>query len=96
MKVKLTKEGEERYNRLRSENKCLHCGEPLVPGEKVVCGCHVGCDQSQRNAINTGRTTQNQLIKEGKRTIPYEHGRGRKPKSAATAELLGRPVSKPA
>lgn len=87
VKVKLTAEGEERLARLTAERKCLAC-ECSVVGQKVVCGCCVACDQSQRYAMRKGITTLRQLISSGERKVKATPGR--KPGSAYAAKLLGR------
>ena len=88
VKVKLTNEGEERVNRLTAEGKCLACECELEPGQKVVCGCCVSCDQSQRYAIRVGKATLHGLIKIGER-MPAGTPGG-KPKTAYSTRLLGR------
>jgi hypothetical protein len=87
VKVKLTNNGEERLKRLTAEGKCLACERP-VAGEKVVCGCCVSCDQSQRYAMRIGRVTLQELIAAGERQVKKTGGR--KPKTAYSAKLLGR------
>jgi hypothetical protein len=90
VKVKLTKEGAERVTRLQAAKCCLACELPIEPGQQVVCGVHVNCDNTQRYAIRKGKTTVDDLIKKGERRPPGEQGYGPKPKTDYAAKLLGR------
>jgi hypothetical protein len=87
VRVKLTKEIQDRVQRLSAERKCLACQRDLVAGEKVTCGCCVQCYQIQSYAMRKGFVTLRSLIASGERKAAGVGGR--KPASAYGMKLLG-------
>ncbi len=53
VRVKRTKDGDERVSRLRGGEviQCLACELPQATGERFVCGTCPRCDQTQRYAF---------------------------------------------
>lgn len=88
VKVKMTKAGTERKARLEAAGKCLACEIAFAENERKICGVHLSCDQTQRYAIRTGKTTLRELIRDGERLAATQGGR--KPATKYAARLLGR------
>jgi hypothetical protein len=88
VKVKISTEVEKRVVQLRAEGKCLGCEEPLTKGERVSRGLCMTCYHGARYAMKRRRTSEAQLLREG-RLLEQNPG-GRKPANKFTRELSGR------
>lgn len=82
MKVKLTKEGRERVERLSKEGRCLGCERKLQEGEKVTCG---NCSTCYNALLKVPVATRIEKANEGKTLAPSPGGR--KPANKFTQEL---------
>lgn len=88
VKVRLTKAVQNKLVSFAKERKCLACERLIPKTERMVCGCCMSCDQSQRYAMRKGKATLQQLLERGERAVKATPGR--KPATAYAAKLLGR------
>ncbi len=88
IEIKLTQLVQDKLAAFAKERKCLACERQMEPEERLVCGCCVSCDQSQRYAIRKGKATLQDLLECGERAVQAIPGR--KPATAYAAKLLGR------
>lgn len=88
VKVKISTDIERRIETLRAEGKCLGCEEPLPKGKRVSRGLCATCYHGARYAMTRRRTSEAQLLREG-RLLQANPG-GRKPANKFTRELSGR------
>jgi hypothetical protein len=82
VKVRVTKDGRERIERLQTAGCCLGCERKLDPQERCTCGNCVTCYNA---VVSKPSSVRVQLMKEGK-TLPPTKG-GRKPANKFTREL---------
>lgn len=85
VKVKLTKEGRERVERLQSAGCCLGCERKFEPDERVTCG---NCATCYNALLDVPVSVRVQKANEGKTLAPGKGGR--KPANKFTAELAER------
>ena len=89
VKVKMTKEGSDRVERLTAVGEhgaCLGCERAFEDGEITRCGqCHT-CYNGTLYAISKKKTTRAALIKAGKMLAP--RAGGRKPANDFTRSLM--------
>ena len=83
--VTLNRKASERRTRLLKQRKCLGCEMELTEAQSVIRGLCSSCYQSARYYMTKRKTTQEQLIQDGK-MLPVGK-RGRRPKSAIAREL---------
>lgn len=88
IEVKLTKAVQQRLVSFAKQRKCLACERVIPKTERMICGCCMSCDQSQRYAIRKGKATLQGLLERGERAVKATPGR--KPATAYAAKLLGR------
>lgn len=88
VKVRVSREGQERIARLQCEKKCLGCEEKFVEDERSRRGLCATCYGGVMNAVRKHGVSESELMREGK-LLPPSKG-GRKPRNAFTASLLGR------
>lgn len=88
VKVRISKEVQERIDRLRAENRCLGCEEPILDTDRVrrgLCSC---CYGGVRHGLRKHTVTEKRLMEDG-HLLPNKPG-GRKPKNKFTASITGR------
>jgi hypothetical protein len=91
IEVKLTELVQKKLAAFAKEHKCLACERPIEKTERLICGCCVSCDQTQRYAMRKGKVTLEELLESGERAVKATSGR--KPASDYAAKLLGRSKS---
>lgn len=82
VKVKLTKEGRERIERLQAAGCCLGCERKMEPDERCTCG---NCATCYNAVLKVPASVRQQLANEGKTLAPTSGGR--KPSNKFTREL---------
>lgn len=82
VKVKLTKDGRERVERLQSAGCCLGCERKFEPDERVTCG---NCTTCYNALLEVAPSVRQQKANEGKTLAPGKGGR--KPANKFTCEL---------
>lgn len=87
VKVRVTKEGEQRVDSLTKKHCCLGCEKQLTEEDRVRRGLCDTCYQGMKNAVNKQRVTERELMRDGKLLAPKPGGR--KPANAFTASLQG-------
>lgn len=74
----------QKIAKYKAKKICLACDKPILPGEKVLRGCHSRCTRATYRAIARGAFTDAERVAEGK-WLP--HGtKGPKPINAVTIE----------
>jgi len=64
--VRVPEDVQREVDRLVAENKCLGCHQPFRDGQKRTRGQCSTCFSGSYRAIEKGKKTLNQLIREGK------------------------------
>lgn len=82
VKVKLTKDGRERVERLTAANACLGCERKLDEDERCTCG---NCATCYNAILKLPKPTRVNLANEGKTLAPTKGGR--RPANKFTQEL---------
>lgn len=82
VKVKLTKEGRERVDRLLPNRQCLGCEVKVDKGQRYTCG---NCGTCYNAVLEKSTAVRADLMRDGK-TLPPTKG-GRKPANKFTREL---------
>lgn len=75
MAVRLTRDGQERRDRLLAENKCLGCEHERKEGERWACGLCWSCFNSATYRIRRKFLTREELIRTGQMLPPYQKTR---------------------
>lgn len=83
--VEVRKVARERLKKAEREHLCRGCMQPIVAGEKVMRGDHLRCYYAILRAIKSGRTTEDQMVSEGRMLEAAKSGR--KPSNPVTVEL---------
>lgn len=73
--VEMKRSAVQRVAKCQAEGLCCSCLEPLIPGERVVRGCHVRCAKATYRAIEAGRLTDNGQVEAGEWLSPESGGR---------------------
>lgn len=88
VKVRVSEEASKRIQVLQAACRCLGCERARIDDERFRRGLCDTCYGGVRNAIAKHRTTERDLMREGKLLAPLPGGR--KPKNAFTAAVNGR------
>lgn len=80
--VDMKKSAVQRVAKCQREGLCCSCEQPLIPGEKVVRGCHLRCAKATYRAIESGRLTDDGQVSAGE-WLPASPG-GRPPSLAVS------------
>lgn len=76
---------EQRVALALEQNLCVACMKPMYG--KPMRGCHLKCHRATLRAVEAGKTTLEQRVKQGK-LLPAKKG-GRPPGNPVTVELDG-------
>lgn len=88
VKIRVTADVEKRIAQLQADGRCLGCEEKIKSGDRVSRGLCGTCYHGARYAMKRRRTSQAQLLREG-RLLEASPG-GRKPANKFTRELAGK------
>lgn len=88
VKVKISKEVQERIDRLAAEHRCIGCEEVILETDKERRGLCSTCYSGVRNAMKKHGASEKRLMEDG-HLLPSKPG-GRVPKNKFTAALCGR------
>lgn len=80
--VEMKRSAVQRVAKCQAEGLCCSCLEPLIPGERVVRGCHVRCAKATYRAIEAGKLSDKEQVESGE-WLPAGTG-GRKPTIAVS------------
>jgi hypothetical protein len=75
--VEMKRSAVQRVAKCQAEKLCCSCLQPLIPGQRVVRGCHLNCAKATYRAIEAGKLTDDGQVEAGE-WLPRENG-GRKP-----------------
>lgn len=64
--VEVRKAARERIEKAERENLCLGCLKPIVGSEKTMRKQHLRCYYATLRAINAGKTTEEEMVSQGK------------------------------
>ena len=82
--ISVNKKAMQRIAEAEAKHLCVACLQPL-DGTRVVRGCHERCYRATLRAIESGKTTEADRMKEGK-LLEADEG-GRKASNPVTCEL---------
>lgn len=74
----------ERLEKCERECLCVACLEPIVAEEKTMRGMHMRCYFATKRAIDSGKTTEEERLQEGK-MLEAKPG-GRKPSNPVSLD----------
>jgi hypothetical protein len=78
----LTPELRERIDTFRKENRCLFCGKPFAPDDKITRGDHADCYALLHGRVKRGESTMRDIVAKGwinPETAPPGRKRSKRP-----------------
>ena len=83
--VAVRKTAKDRIAKCEKDGLCVACMEKIAEGERSMRGMHMRCYFATARAIRTGKTTEEERMREGK-MLEAQSG-GRKPANPVTLDL---------
>lgn len=84
--VPVRKAAKDRIEKCQREGLCVACLAKVEDGERSIRGLHMRCYFATVRAIKTGKTTEEERVREGK-MLEAQSG-GRKPNNPVTLDVM--------